>query len=78
MKTKIIYLKGDLSDESRLDEAALQGFKLQSVTSVQGQVVGYLVREPWLEETKELKTNLDAYVDKPLKNMQGHSGQKRK
>ena len=47
MQTKIMYLKGSYHDEALLNEAAKQGYKLQSVAQSQGQLVAYLVREPW-------------------------------
>ena len=75
MKTKVIYLKGNESDAELLN--AQEGFKLQSVVHCQGQIVGYMVREPWLQgdspsplvnrgvpiETQQLPA--DAFVTKP-------------
>lgn len=49
MQTKVVYLKGDTTDEATLNEQ--KDFKLQSVVHCQGQIVGYMVREPWLEKS---------------------------
>lgn len=51
MQTKVIYLKGDASDEERL--GSIRGFRLQSVVHCQGQIVGYMVREPWAAPAEE-------------------------
>lgn len=48
MQTKVIYLNGNMSDEEKLNGFAEQGYRLQSTTLYQGQIVGYMVREPWL------------------------------
>lgn len=78
MQTKVIYLSGNILDEETLAHQAAKGFKLQSVVPYQGQIVGYLVREPWaapqpLEAPKPFETKLDTYVDAPVKNENNNS-----
>jgi hypothetical protein len=71
MQTKVIYLKGDASDAERLN--AVEGFKLQSVVSSQGQIVGYMVREPWAPQAldKPLETRSDDLRGNPIRNQGG-------
>lgn len=67
MQTKVIYLSGNMSDEEKLNGLADQGYKLQSTQLYQGQIVGYMVREPWATTEKPLEArNVNESVAVPV------------